>query len=165
MRGLAAAIGTSHRMLNYHFGSRDQLLVEVSRAVEREQREAFVAMLADEAASPITVMRDMWRRVADQSLHSQERLFFEIYARALRDPAGAHGFLPEVIEAWIPPVAQLFEQLDFDSGEALQEARLALAVSRGLLLDLLATGDRAAADASMERYIARYEHGRAATAS
>ena len=33
LRGLAAALGTSHRMLIYHFGSRDGLLIEVIRAV------------------------------------------------------------------------------------------------------------------------------------
>jgi hypothetical protein len=31
------------------------------------------------------------------------------------------------------------------------------AVVRGLLLDLLATGDRAGADAAVERFIARYD--------
>ena len=37
--------------------------------------------------------------------------------------------------------------------EARAEARLGVAVVRGLLLDLLATRDRAAVDAAMERYI------------
>ena len=41
--------------------------------------------------------------------------------------------------------------------EALAQARLGIAVSRGLLLDLLATGDRAAVDAAMEAYIALVE--------
>ena len=36
---------------------------------------------------------------------------------------------------------------------ARAEARLGVAVVRGLLLDLLATGDREAVDAAMERYI------------
>ncbi len=34
LRELAAAIGTSHRTLLYHFGSREGLLVAVARAVE-----------------------------------------------------------------------------------------------------------------------------------
>ena len=34
-----------------------------------------------------------------------------------------------------------------------QRARLAVAVSRGLLLDLLATGDRKAVDAAFDRYV------------
>ena len=35
LREVAAAIGTSHRMLLYHFGSKELLLVEIVRAVER----------------------------------------------------------------------------------------------------------------------------------
>ncbi len=34
LRHIAAGVGTSHRMLIYHFGSRDGLLVEVAQAVE-----------------------------------------------------------------------------------------------------------------------------------
>ena len=41
--------------------------------------------------------------------------------------------------------------------EALANARLGVAVSRGLLLDLLATGNREAVDAAMEAYIALME--------
>ena len=52
MRGLAAALGTSHRMLIYHFGSREGLLIEVIRAVEAQQRAALAQMLLDTDASP-----------------------------------------------------------------------------------------------------------------
>jgi hypothetical protein len=45
--------------------------------------------------------------------------------------------------------------------EARADARLGLAVTRGLLLDLLATGDAAAVDAAMERFTALYLHARA----
>jgi hypothetical protein len=42
--------------------------------------------------------------------------------------------------------------------EARAEARLAIAVTRGLLLDLLATGDLDAVGAAMDRFTARYLH-------
>ena len=157
LRGLAAAVGTSHRMLSYHFGGRAQLLTEVSKAVEEQQREALAAMLADTETSPLEVIRAMWRRFADPSLHPQERLFFELYARALQGGAEAEGFLPEVVDAWIEPSAELYRRLGLSEEDARAEARLALAVARGLLLDLLATGDRAAVDAAVERYIGRFD--------
>jgi AcrR family transcriptional regulator len=43
LRQLAAAIGTSHRMLLYHFGSREGLLAAVTRAVEEQQQPARLA--------------------------------------------------------------------------------------------------------------------------
>ena len=42
LRQLAAAIGTSHRMLIYHFGSREGLLAAVTQAVEEQQRAAML---------------------------------------------------------------------------------------------------------------------------
>ena len=44
LRSLAAALGTSHRMLIYHFGTRDALLVEVVRAVEERTRQALASL-------------------------------------------------------------------------------------------------------------------------
>ena len=44
LREIAAAIGTSHRMLVYHFGSKEGLLVEVVSAVEAEQLQAVAAL-------------------------------------------------------------------------------------------------------------------------
>ena len=38
LRDIAAAVGTSHRMLIHHFGSREGLLTEVVRTVEANQR-------------------------------------------------------------------------------------------------------------------------------
>jgi AcrR family transcriptional regulator len=156
LRGLAAAVGTSHRMLLYHFGSRRELLVEVTRAVERRQREAFAALLADPSASPVEVMWAMYHRIADEALWPQERLFFELYARALQGGPDAAGLLPEVVEAWLAPLGALFERLGLPPDQARAEARLALAAARGLLLDLLGTGDRAAVDAAMGAFVDRY---------
>jgi AcrR family transcriptional regulator len=156
LRALAAAVGTSHRMLSYHFGSRARLLTEVSRTVEARQRAWFRSMLADEDVAPLELIRAMYRRLADPALASQERLFFELYTLALRDGVDADGFLPEAVEAWLGPATELFARLGFGEQQARAEARLSLAVARGLLLDLLATGDRAAIDAAVDRYVARY---------
>jgi AcrR family transcriptional regulator len=155
LRGIAAGVGTSHRMLSYHFGSRTRLLVAVAQHVEQQQREGLAQMLASGLA-PVELMRAMWAGIADPSLHPQERLFFELYARALQGGEEADGFLPEAVEAWIGPSTELFRRLGLPEEDARAEARLSLAVARGLLLDLLATGDRAAVDAAAERYASRF---------
>jgi AcrR family transcriptional regulator len=154
LRGLAAALGTSHRMLLYHFGSREALLIEVIRTVEEQQRAALAQILEEEAdAPPAEIMRRMWARVADPALWPNERLFFEIYAQALQGSPHALPVLDGIVDAWVEPLAALAAP-GRPVEEARAEARLGVAVVRGLLLDLLATGDRAAVDAAMERYIA-----------
>ena len=154
LRQLAAALGTSHRMLLYHFGSREALLIEVIRTVEEQQRMALAQILEEEADEPpAEIMRRMWARVADPALWPNERLFFEVYAQALQGSPHALPLLDGIVDAWVEPLAALVAP-ERPEAEARAEARLAVAVVRGLLLDLLATGDREAVDAAMERYIA-----------
>ena len=153
LRSLAAALGTSHRMLIYHFGSREGLLIEVIRAVEARQRAALAQMLLDPEASPADTMRRMWQRVADPALWPNERLFFELYAQALQGSPHALPLLDGIVDLWVDPLTRIAVAQGRPEAEARAEARLGLAVVRGLLLDLLATGDRAGVDAAMERYI------------
>ncbi len=95
----------------------------------------------------------MWARVADQALWPNERLFFEVYAQALQGHPHAEPLLDGIVDAWVEPLAALVAP-GRPREEARAQARLGVAVVRGLLLDLLATRDRAAVDAAMERYIA-----------
>jgi AcrR family transcriptional regulator len=159
LRELAAAIGTSHRMLLYHFGSREGLLVAVVRAVEEAQRDFLRALALDPRLSPTEMMRMMWRRLADPSLWPNERLFFELYAQALQGRPGVTELLDGIVDDWVTPFTALAVQRGMARDDAVAEARLGVAVTRGLLLDLLATGNRPAVDAAMERYIAHVESG------
>jgi AcrR family transcriptional regulator len=151
LREIAAGAGTSHRMLIYHFGSREGLLAEVVRRIEAEQRAALAA-LAAEIDDPVEVSRRFWRRLTDPALAPAERLFFEIYAHALFERSWTGSFRASVIAAWTGPVEELFVQLGCDRREARRRARLSLAATRGLLLDLLITGDRDVLDAAADLF-------------
>jgi AcrR family transcriptional regulator len=148
LRQIAAAIGTSHRMLIYHFGSREGLLVAVTEAVEEQQR---ATLLKSGATSQDA--RHAWEHLSDPALWPQERLFFELYAYALRGRPGTEGFLDGIVESWVAPIAAALVEAGADEPTARADARLGVAVVRGLLLDLLATGDRAGATAAYERFL------------
>jgi AcrR family transcriptional regulator len=143
-RELARALGTTHRMLGYHFGSKDGLLVEIVRTVEQRQRDALAELVAgDGDRDPVDQMRRMADRLTDRSLWPNERLFFELYGQALQGRPYAADLLPEVVTAWIEPLTEISRQLGIADEDAPAHARLLLAVARGLLLDLMATGDEA----------------------
>ena len=148
LRQLAAAIGTSHRMLIYHFGSREGLLVAVTRAVEQREREAILGPGAQVADA-----RQEWKRLSSPDLWPQERLFFELYSLALRGHPGTEGFLEGIVESWVAPMADALVGSGSDRSTARAEARLGVAVVRGLLLDLLATGERHGVDEAFDRYL------------
>ncbi len=159
LRRLAAALGTSHRMLVYHFGSREGLLVDVVREVERRQREALAALNRTDL-SPTEQARALWRRLADPALWPHERLFFELYGQALQGRPHAVALLDGVVEAWLGPLTEIITRTGEQPDQARVQARLGVAVTRGLLLDLLATKDRDGADAAMELFITWYERYR-----
>jgi AcrR family transcriptional regulator len=152
LRRLASALGTSHRMLIYHFGSKEGLLVEVIRAVEERQREALAQLRHDPSLPTPELMRRMWQRLADPALWPQERLFFEVYGQALQGRAHAAPLLDGIVDSWLEPLSELARDLGLPEASARADARLWLAVTRGLLLDLLATGDRRGVDEAMERF-------------
>jgi AcrR family transcriptional regulator len=143
LRDLAEAVGTSHRMLLHHFGSREELLLSVVEEVERRQMAAAAALPAE----PADAVAAMWADVRRRELRPLERLFFECYARGAQGEAPFDRMLPGAVDAWLLSAEQ-------HAGGDPALVRLGLAVTRGLLLDLVATGDEAGVDAAMDAFVA-----------
>jgi AcrR family transcriptional regulator len=148
LREIAAAIGTSHRMLIYHFGSREGLLIAVTREIERRQRDALLDVGVSEAGAWET-----WKRLSKPNQWPTARLFFELYSRALLGRPGTDGFLDGIVDSWVGPVTDAMIEAGADKHTARVDARLGVAVARGLLLDLLATGDRREVDRAYKRFL------------
>ena len=144
LRDIAAAAGTSHRMLLHHFGSRDELLIAVVEEVERRQMTALDALPAD----PVAAAQVLWASLRAPALRPFERLFFECYARAAQGEEPFARLLPGAVGGWL----RVVEDRAPGSVDATS-VRLGLAVTRGLLLDLVGTGDDAAVDAAYQRFL------------
>ena len=138
LRDVAAAVGTSHRMLLHHFGSRNELLLAIVDEVERRQR----ALLRELPTEPPAAIAAMWADLRRPDLRPFERLFFECYARGVQGEQPFARMLPGAVDAWLTE--------DETTDPAL--VRLGLAVMRGLLLDLVATDDRRGVDAAAQAF-------------
>ena len=144
LRSIAGSIGTSHRMLIYHFGSREGLLAEVVRTVEQQQRDLLATLSRTDR--PIAEQADeFWRRVTEAAL-IYGPLFFELSAHAMQDRPHTEALKGDLISVWLPPLIELCVRAGIPPDEAPAYARLGLAASRGLLFDLLLTGDRVGVD-------------------
>lgn len=165
LRHLAERIGTSHRMLLYHFGSREGLLAAVVDAVEQAQRDLLASLTAtgtagtagtepEPDADPLKRALRFWDAVADAAT-IYGPLFFELSGHAMQGQPHAAGLRPALVEAWLDPLAATWIALGQPPDAARRRARLDLAVARGLLYDLLITGDRAGVDAAMRAYVAQ----------
>ena len=151
LRTLAAELGTSHRMLIHHFGSKEGLWIEIVHAVEARQRETLEALMPDAVTATRGAAWSWWKHISDPALWPVERLFFELYGQAIQ---GRHPqFLNGIVEDWVEPMVSGHAARGSSSEAARAQARLDVAVTRGLLLDLLATGDTAAVDAAMAAYL------------
>jgi AcrR family transcriptional regulator len=145
LRDLAAAVGTSHRLLLYHFGSRAGLVQAIVVNIEASQRASF-AELVTSVASTGELIRALWKQVSARDVRPFVRLFFELASYV--DPDGE----PIALTApWLADSKAATKQLGITFDPV--EVRLGIAVVRGLLLDVLA-GQHRQATASLERFIA-----------
>lgn len=144
LRDLAAAAGTSHRMLIHHFGSRDELLLSIVEEVERRQ----AATLVDLPDDPADAVAATWADLRRPELRPFERLFFECYARGAQGEEPFTRLISPAIDGWLDAATE-------SSGGAVDRARirLVLAVTRGLLLDLVATDDEEGVDAAAAQFV------------
>jgi AcrR family transcriptional regulator len=150
LREIATGAGTSHRMLLYHFGSREGLLAAVVGAMEAQQRTAMTA-LAGTATTPAELMRGIWREVSSPEVRPFVRLFFEVFALAARDEPGTAPVLPGLTSSWLDDATAAAERVGVEPDRAA--LRLGVAVSRGLLLDLLAGAPIDEVDAAHDLFV------------
>ena len=149
LRALAAELGTSHRMLIYHFGSKEGLLTAVAREVETRQRAA----LADLDPG------DFWRRLTDESLRANEKLFFQLYGQALGGTPGTTELLDGVVDDWLGPIEALLAGLGIPEADRPAPTQLGFAVPHVFAFGRVTTGDRDAVNAAMERFLAMHGTG------
>ena len=149
LRQIAADVGTSHRMLLYHFGSREGLLAAISNAINET-----VAGTLDRWAEP----RELFRHFADPEAWPWLRLFFELYVHALFGGPGSNDFFDASVRRWLDGLAGELVKQGADEATARIQARLQLAVARGLLLDLLATQELGEVSQAYDYYLQRAGH-------
>jgi len=155
LRALAEAIGTSHRMLIYHFGSRDGLLAAVVDTVEQGARDTLARMVEEAKTDhdPLEAGLRYWHLVTDEAL-VYGPLFFELSSHAMLGLPHAAELRERLVVTWLEALESMWTARGVPKLAARGQARLDLAVSRGLLHDLLLTGDRRAIDRAMQRYAA-----------
>lgn len=155
LRGLAEAIGTSHRMLIYHFGSREGLLAAVVDAVEQGARDTLARMVEEARAEPDPLAAGLryWHLVTDDAL-IYGPLFFELSSHAMLGLPHAIELRDRLVTTWLDALESMWTTRGVRPDAARRQARLDLAVARGLLHDLLLTGDRAEVDGAMQAYAA-----------
>ena len=149
LRPLATAIGSSPRVLLYLFGSKDGLVRELLARARIEELAALdkAPGTSTDGTDLVDVGLHLWGWLAAPRHRGLLRLWVESYARSLIDAEGPWGgFAQQTVQDWLRiltgPTASPSRPANEPNGEPDDvPATLLLAVLRGAMLDLLATGD------------------------
>ncbi|MEV0385794.1 TetR/AcrR family transcriptional regulator [Nonomuraea sp. NPDC050643] len=155
-RPVAAALGVSTMTLVHHFGTKEQMLVAILGRL-RERMFAATGDMVGERPDLAAAARAAWTRTSAPERAAEFRLFFAVYGRALQAPEQFAEFLERVVADWMNALRDA-QGPETDPATATRTATLVIATIRGLLLDLLATGDRDRVQDAAESFLATLEH-------
>ena len=152
LRPLAAAIGSSPRVLLFLFGSKDGLVRELLACARADE----LALLDRVRGGGLPeVAEAIWAWLAAPERRALLTLWLEGYSRSLVAPDGPWAdFARATVEDWLAVLADA--QPDRDTARAEAERTFLLAVLRGALLDLLATGDVERTTAAVRTIMTEY---------
>lgn len=144
LRPLASAIGSSPRVLLFLFQSKEGLVREVLARARADELGALGTAGPTSAAA-------VWAWLSDPAHRRLMALWTQCYALSIAEPDGLWaGWAARTVDDWLALIIPERDPI---------AATLQLAVLRGLLLDLLATGDAARTGAALARYSAGYSAG------
>ena len=138
LRPLAQRIGTSARMIVYHFGSKDGLIAAVMDEVRTRIQKSFAGTLMDSRTKPSgRAIHTFWAWMIQPSNVRYLRLLLEVQVLAMQNPARYARYLERTSSSWL----KIIEASLPPSRENRIVATLWTAVIDGLLLEYLSTGD------------------------
>jgi AcrR family transcriptional regulator len=146
LRPLAAALGTSTRMLLYDFGSKEQLIDEVLAEIRRQLAERLAQLQRGRGGAG--TLAEVWDWVSADERAPFMRVFFETHVHALGHPEAHAGQGRPMIDDWLRFLESRWEPEPLDPATAT----LFVAVIRGLLLDRLTAPDPERVDGALERF-------------
>jgi AcrR family transcriptional regulator len=149
LRALAEDIGTSHRMLIYHFGSKEALVADVVAALDAQLYATAWPQASANKDRPVEASKAVWREVSSDARRDEQILMLEMLVAAMRHKPGTDSLAGQM-HAWVTASER---QAGWLGDDAHRQSRLLAAVVRGLLVDLLVTGDHEGVDDAFDRYL------------
>lgn len=163
LREIAAGVGTSHRMLLYHFGSREGLMAAIVVGMEAGQRAAMAGLAEQASTGGADPVRGLWEQLASPELRPYVRLFFEVFGLAVQGTPGAVDMLEDLTGSWVREGLSAAAEWGYEIDATA--VRLGVAVTRGLLIDVLAGADAAEVSAAHELFAGMMEARRGGSGS
>jgi AcrR family transcriptional regulator len=157
LRPLASAIGSSPRVLLYLFGSKDGLVRALLHRARRDEIE-LLSGLDPARATMQDAARALWSWLSDDRHRQLLALWVEAYGRSLIAPDGPWAqFAEQTVQDWLRLLGETQSSARRGSRSAESQQTIVLALLRGAMLDLLATGDAERVGAAVNAAIDQIE--------
>jgi AcrR family transcriptional regulator len=150
LRPMAVQVGTSARLLIFHFGSKDQLVAEVFEHIQAILTASLANTLSQPDHQPRAApLRAYWDWATNRKNLPLWRLLYELQMLATRNPAKYGKLLKRNSAQWRDLIDGALRELQPPSSWA----SLFAAVFDGLFLELLATSDRKRTTAALDTFV------------
>lgn len=157
LRPMAAALDVSINRLVHHFGSKDELIATaLARSIEQqiEVEEAWLARRPN--MGPVEYYRRWWKWInASPANLALVRLNYEAAALSPEVTGLAGDVRADQIGVWRHDIEQRLRAEGMAADQVELEASLMKAMFSGLVMDLLATGDRRRLNHACEAWLER----------
>jgi len=155
LRPLATALGTSDRMLLYHFGSKDELVAAVLR--ESNERSTAHVRAMDPSRDLHRAVHDLWEAMLVPQIYRCSRLYVEAAALGLLGQEPYASVVGEANDAWTAAMVDHLVRSGVRRPLARRAVTLIDAAFMGFQLDLpfdVGTSDRSRAVADLAEAVA-----------
>ena len=132
---IAKKIGTSSRMLVYHFGSKSELERQTISLLEmhlQEKLQLFQSLEIQEAKRPVEPFLAIWEHLTSADMCGLLKLTMELQQRAIQGDLETKLFLEKENKKWISILSQMLNNQDV--------AISLLYLFQGAIIDFLTTG-------------------------
>jgi AcrR family transcriptional regulator len=150
LRPMAAKLGTSPRILMFHFKSKEGLLQDVLGELHARLQTSFATMAsADSGPRHSALLKRFWQWATSKKNFPYLRLLYEVQVIAAQNPAEYARYLKKVSMDWQAISLQSLSE----SIRTEPVATLCVAVFDGLFLELMSTGDRSRLTRALDHFI------------
>jgi len=150
LRPMAAATGTSARLLIFHFGSKERLVQEVLGEMQARLRRSFGELMESEQRTRSgPLLRVFWDWALTRENHAHLSLLYQLHVLAAQAPKTYGRYLKKNALDWLALIQEALPPTHRDPAFAT----LLGAVFDGLFIEVMSTGDKRRTTAALDRFI------------
>jgi AcrR family transcriptional regulator len=149
LRPMAAEVGTSARLLIFHFGSKEKLLGEVLDEMQARLQRSFAGLLQTKSDPQVSPLRMFWDWALARENFAYLRLLYQLHILATQNPKLYGRYLKRNSLNWL----ELIQAALPAAHRSPVLATLIGAVFDGLFIELLSSGDRRRTTEALDEFI------------